>query len=107
MSFSSLGRRRSTTAAGTDAPLVERLEVDKGEAGVAGAPARSALASGKTDDVVHGWIGLNHLLHIQNGVAHGLKRSVLRALEPTLEAAGVLQGEKSLGHAANQDDVQS
>ncbi len=91
---------------GADAALVERLEVDKGEAGVAGAPARSALASGKADDVVHGWIGLNHLFNIQNGVAHGLKGGVLRALEPTLDATRVLQGEKSLGYAANQDDVQ-
>ena len=80
--------------------------MDKGEAGVAGAPAGSALASGETDDVVHGWISLDHLFHIQNRVAHGLKGRVLRALEPALEASGVLQGEKALGHAANQDDVQ-
>ncbi len=91
---------------GADAAFGERLEVDEGEAGVDGAAAGAALASGEADDIVHRRIGLNHLFHIQNRVAHGLKRGVLRALEPALDAAGVLQGEKALGHAANQDDVQ-
>ena len=80
--------------------------MDKGEARVAGAPARAALTSGEPDDVVHGRIGLNHLFHIQNRVAHGLKGSVLRTLEPALEASSVLQWEKALGYTANQDDVQ-
>ena len=80
--------------------------MDKSEAGVAGAPAWSALASGEANDVVDGWISLNHLFHIQNRVTHGLKGRVLSALETALETAGVLQGEKALGHAADQDDVQ-
>ena len=41
-----------------------------------------------------------------NRVAHGLKGGVLRALQPALDAARVLQGEKALGYAANQNDVQ-
>ena len=101
-----LGPQAIDHCGGADTALLERLEDDETEAVVDGPATRAAATSGESENVLHGRIRLHHFLHRENGIAHGLKRGVLCTLQAALNAAGVLQGKKSFGYPAKEDDVQ-
>ncbi len=91
---------------GADAAIRKRFEVDEHEAGIAGAATGTTLAAGEGGDVLDSGIGHDDSFVVDDGVNHGVKRSVLRALDAALQIASVLQREEAFGDAADEDDVE-
>ncbi len=98
----SFGRSRLMICAALGLALVQGLQRDELVARVGG-----ALAAGKSHDVLDAGIGLDDIHRLLDRLLHGIKRSILRPLQPALQHAGVLLREESFRDFGDQENIQS